>query len=214
MGVTFHNVKLKSINSFSKTLGMHRYFEYEHQIISGLPSRRLAKILQSEGHYLEIKMESLAQKIRSYRREVILPKARRLIEFESTTNISNADKALSENRNIAFELGHLIEIQQSRVNKGIAIEHDDDEIYAYVSREIRLLCNLLNTYGQFQIKAGLIKSVGHPTYYYHNNDPETEKHIQGFLDNIENQRQLSEASQKALKLLNEIDPSEINNIPD
>ena len=212
MAVSFHKVKLKSFDLFPKVLGMPRYFEFEHQIISGSSSRRLAKKLQSEGYYLEIEMESLAQKIRSHRREVILPKVRRLVELESTTNISKADKTLSEQRNIALELSKLIEVQKARVNRGIAIEHEDGKLYGNVNREIRLLANLLNIYGQFQIKAGLIKSAGHNLFGDYNHYHETEKHIQGLMEDVEKRRQLAEATRKAMKILHEMDTSKIGNL--
>ena len=134
MSVTFQHVKQKSIHSFPEALGIQRYFEFEHQIIRGLSSRSLAKKLHAEGYYLAIKLESLAQKIRSYKREVVLPKIRRLLELESTTNIMNADKAISEQRNIALELSNLIEIQKERVNIGLKKECYDAEIYSFVNR--------------------------------------------------------------------------------
>ena len=195
-------------------LGLPRYYKFEHQIIRGMSSRALAKILQSEGYYPDIKLESLAATIRSFRKETILAKARRLMELESTTSISEADKTISEQRNIALELSHLIAIQQMRVDKGVAKENTDEKNYAHVHSDIRLLGKLLETYGQFQIKAGMVKSVGLYNYGNYKDNPETDKKIQKFLKDTERQRQIGMATRKALKILSEIDTSKLAGMSD
>ena len=198
-------IKLKKYNSFIKELGVQRYYEFEHQIIMGMPSRTLAKEIQSEGFFQNMKLESLAANIRNFRLETIFPKARRLLESISSTNITKLDKAMCEQRNIAMELSRLIAIQNIRVNKGIRKENEDNEIYRFVNREIQLLCKLLESYGQFQIKAGLLKTIGSQIYAYPNEPSTIGAQIQKFIANEKKHAQIAEATRKAMKILNKTD---------
>lgn len=205
MSVELKLKKLKSSETFPEVLGIQRYYEFVCQIISGISSRSLAKQLQRDGFFVDIKKETLAQRIRFHRKENILPKAKRFLDLESKTNVSKADKIMSENRNIANELSELIGVQKVRVEKGFGRENKNNKNYAYVNRDIRLLGNLLDSYGHFQIKAGLINSIGNNFYGNLNEDAKITEQIQKFLADKEKHEQIASATRKALKVLSRME---------
>lgn len=192
-------VELKIKNSFPETLGINRYYQLEHQILNGRSSRSLARDLRKEGFYTSIKIESLAQKIRKYRKETILPKAKRLLDIGSSTNTTIADRAISEQRNVAFGLSRLIEIQLGRVNSFLGDEEDSGERKPFVTRELKFLKDLYVSVGQFQLKAGLIGTMRSHDLGY-DNDPERYKRIQNSVKELETRRQVADATRKAMKI--------------
>lgn len=201
-------IKLKKYNSFMEELGLPRYYEFEHQIIRGMSSRALAKLLQSEGYYKEIKLESLAANIRNFQHETIMPKIKRLQELKFATNVAKADRAFSEQRNIASALSNLIAIQQARLKKCLLIEEEKDDLLTEVTRELKLLWRIYVSVGEFQIKAGLINLSKNTVSYNNNEDFEPDTHVQEFLADIEKQRQIAIATQKALGILAKADINE------
>lgn len=209
MSVNFQTKKLKPGKEFQEVLGLQNYHKFEHQIICGQPSRSLARQLQKEGYYTSIKMESLAQKIRDHRAQIILPKIKRFIDLESKTKVSKADKAIAEQRNVALELSNLFAMQKARLEIGLAKESIDNVIYGDVTKEMKLLKDILVNIGQFQIKSGQVNSNSNYNFSNSIEIHEADRHFQELMADVKKREQIAKASREAIKLLNEMDISEI-----
>jgi hypothetical protein len=200
MSVKLQKYKLKKLNTFQEILGIQRHYQFEYQILNGTPSRVLAKGLQNEGFYKEIKTESLAQKIRVFRRETMLPKIRRILEIESKNNINDSINSLTNYRNAAIEIRNLIEIQIKRVGIALANEAEKGEICKKASKELKLLFKIVVSLGDFQNKAGL---TIFPEYGYKKTLKDIDNPlVQKFVKDAERHEQFATATMKALNILN------------
>lgn len=133
--------------------------ELENMLLTGEPVSEVARHVAGWGVFNDLKESSLYQLLNKYKAEVIQPKIAMNYNGLLKTDKAKALKRATEAIDLAAEFADLIVLQKHRLNKMMIREEGLPVVLDTVSREMRLLLDVLRGYSSVKVDAGMARRL-------------------------------------------------------